>query len=179
MEIIMEALLLVILFAGFFSSIAFVVLLGKRSSPRIDWQQQPETDGLPYSRRNYFFSAAERSLYEILRRLTPEHTVFAKVRLADVVYIKGSVSRPSHLNRIDRKHLDFVVCDKNLAPVVAIELDDASDRGGELHARDEFVEQVLAAAALPVIRMPARRAYVMDEIHGLLSPYLRIGTVTL
>jgi very-short-patch-repair endonuclease len=177
MEIIMEALLLLLLFAGFFSSMTFVVLLGKRSSSRIDWQQQPETEGLPYSRRNYFFSAAERSLYEILRRLTPEHTVFAKVRLADVVYVNGTVSRQSYVNRIDRKHLDFVVCDKNLAPVVAIELDDACHRGGELRARDEFLEQVLAAAALPIIRMPARRAYVMDEIHRLLSPYLRIGTL--
>ena len=177
MEIIMEGPLLIILFAGFFSSIAFVVLLGQRSSPKIDWQQE-ETDGLPYSRRNYFFSAAERSFYEILRRLTPGHTVFAKVRLADVAYVKGAVSCQSHLNRIDRKHLDFVVCDNNLAPVVAIELDDACHPGGELHARDEFIEQVLAAAALPVIRMPARRTYGMDEIRGLLSPYLRIGTVT-
>lgn len=45
--------------------------------------------------------------------------------------------------------------------------------------REEFVEQVLAAAALPIIRMPAGRAYVMDEIHRLLSPYLRIGTPVL
>jgi hypothetical protein len=179
MEIIMEGLLLLILFAGFFSSIAFVVVLGKRSSPKINWQQQHEMGALSYSCRNDFSSAAERSFYEILRRLTPNHTVFAKVRLADVVYVKGTVSREAYLNRIDGKHLDFVVCDKNLAPVVAIELDDASPGRADCSARDELVEHVLAAAALPVIYMPAGRAYVMDEIHRLLSPYLRIGTLTL
>src|SRR5437899_5200107 len=150
MEIIMTGLLVLILLAGFLGSMTFVVALGAQSSRRIDFYCEPQTDSLPYSRQNYFFSAAERSFYEILRRLTPEHTVFAKVRLADVVYVKGTISRQEHLNRIDRKHLDFVVCDKNLAPVVAIELDDAYYDHTNRSSRDEFVEQVLAAAALPI-----------------------------
>jgi hypothetical protein len=31
----------------------------------------------PFAKRKYFFSAAERSFYEVLRRLVPEHVVFA------------------------------------------------------------------------------------------------------
>ena len=138
-----------------------------------------EPRGFPYSRRNCLFSAVELSFFEILQRLTPEHTVFAKVRLAELVYVKGTVSRQTHLNRLDRKHIDFVVCDKNLAPVVAIELDETSQQQPDSRARDEFVDEVLAAAALPVIHVRARREYVMDEIHRLLLPYLRIGTLTL
>ena len=179
MEIIMTGLLVLILLAGFLGSMTFVVALGTQSSRRIDFHCEPKTDVLPYSRQNYFFSAAERSFYEILRRLTPEHTIFAKVRLADVVYVKGTVSRQAHLNRIDRKHLDFVVCDKNLAPVLAIELDDASHDRLDRRARDKFVDEVLAAASLPVIHVRTRRGYVLDEIQRLLSPYLRIGTLTL
>jgi very-short-patch-repair endonuclease len=138
-----------------------------------------EPRGFPYSRRNCLFSAAERSFYEILQRLTPEHTVFAKVRLAELVHVQGTVSRQMHLNRLDRKHIDFVVCDKNLAPVFAIELDGTSHQQADSRTRDEFVDEVLAAAALPVIHVRARHAYVMDEIHRLLLPYLRIGTLTL
>ena len=37
---------------------------------------------------NDFFSTAERSFYEILRRIAPNHTIFAKVRLADLVLIR-------------------------------------------------------------------------------------------
>jgi hypothetical protein len=40
----------------------------------------------PYAKKKYFFSVAERSFYEVLRRLVPTYTVFAKVRLADLIY---------------------------------------------------------------------------------------------
>ena len=65
----------------------------------LNWEP-PKADSLPYSMKKYFFSAAERSFYEILKRLVPaEHTVFAKVRLADLVYVsKGAGNRQSHFN---------------------------------------------------------------------------------
>src|SRR5882724_6987074 len=131
------------------AGLSLLVILRDEPAPAkgSEWRR-PEPRVFPYSRRNYFFSSAERSLYEILRRLTPDHTVFAKVRLAELVYVKGSVARQTHLSRIDRKHIDFVVCDKNLAPVVAIELDNASYQKSA-GTRDQFVDEVLAAAALP------------------------------
>jgi hypothetical protein len=136
----------------------------------------PKGDALPYSKKKYFFSAAERSFYEILKRLAPvEHTVFAKVRLADLVYVsKGTLSWQSHFNRINRKHLDFVLCNRDLAPVVAIELDDSSHDEEDRQSRDEFVDQVLAAAALPIVHMPAKRGYVLDEVRQMLSPYVQV-----
>src|SRR5947209_12049296 len=111
---------------------------------------------LPYAKKKYFFSAAERSFYEILRRLLPGHTVFAKVRLADLVGVtKGASSWRSHFNRIDRKHLDFILCDSDLAPVVAIELDDRSHDDDDRQSRDRFVDQVLESVSLPIVRVRA------------------------
>lgn len=137
-----------------------------------DWQP-PKADPLPYSKKKYFFSAAERSFYEVLRRLAPDHTLFAKVRLADLVYVrKGTGSWQSHFNRINRKHLDFVLCNRDLAPVVAIELDDSSHDGEEREARDEFVDQVLASAALPIVHIRAKRAYAPDDLRAALHPFL-------
>jgi Protein of unknown function (DUF2726) len=166
--------------------IGFIAALGKGlqilvSSSRISAQkppsaatwQTPKTDDLPYSRKKYFFSAAERSFYEVLRRLTPEYTLFAKVRLADLVHVsKGTGSWQSHFNRINRKHVDFVLCNPDLAPVVAIELDDSSHEADEREARDEFVDQVLAAAALPIVHIRARRAYAPDDLRAALHPFL-------
>lgn len=138
-----------------------------------NWEP-PKADSLPYSGKKYFFSVAERSFYEILKRLvSAEHTIFAKVRLADLVYVsKGTASWQSHFNRINRKHLDFVVCDRDLAPVVAIELDDSSHDNEEREARDEFVDQVLAAAGLPIVHIRAKRGYVPDDLRAALHPYL-------
>jgi very-short-patch-repair endonuclease len=119
----------------------------------------------PFSKRKYLFSAAERSFYEVLRRLIPDHTIFAKVRLADLVHAtaKGSEWR-AHQNRIDRKHVDFVICNADLVPVMAVELDDSSHDELRRRDRDLFVDQVMTAAGIPYVRIPARRGYQLDEL---------------
>jgi hypothetical protein len=145
----------------------------KASRPKIssDWQP-PKADQLAYSRKNYFFSAAERSFYEILRRLAPNHTVFAKVRLADLIYVdKRTTSRQADLNRICSKHVDFVLCDSNLAPVLAIELDDSSHDDEDRQSRDSFIDAAFSAANFPLIRIPCKRGYRLDEVRQLLAPY--------
>ena len=142
-----------------------------------DWQPpKADRDPLPYSKKKYFFSAAERSFYEVLRRVVPEFTLFAKVRLADLVHVsKGSGAWQSHFNRINRKHLDFVLCNRDLAPIVAIELDDSSHDEEDREARDAFVDQVLAAAALPIVRVRAKRGYAPDELRAVLRPHLPLS----
>ena len=135
--------------------------------------ERPNADCLPYAKRKYFFSAAERSFYEVLRRLLPDYTVFAKVRLVDVIRVtKESSSWRSDLNRIDRKHLDFVLCDRDLAPALAVELDDSSHDQSDRAERDEFVDQVLAAANFPIVHVRAQRGYQLDELREILAPYI-------
>jgi len=127
----------------------------------------------PFAKRKYFFSAAERSFYEVLRRLVPEYVVFAKVGLSELVYVtkKGPEWR-SHQNRVDRKHLDFVIYNADLAPVVAIELDDSSHHEQRRRDRDAFVDQVLAAAGIPIVHVAAQRGYRLDELRQMLLPHL-------
>jgi hypothetical protein len=188
-----EALFGLVIFVGVCAAIAWAIAglaarykqsvptITRGSRPIIDphWQP-PKSDPLPYSKKKYFFSAAERSFFEILRRLLPlDHTVFAKVRLADLVYVsKGASSWQSHFNRINRKHLDFVLCDRDLAPVVVIELDDSSHDEEDRQSRDEFVDDVLLAAALPIVHLRAKRAYALDEIRQMLSPYVKLPQTT-
>jgi hypothetical protein len=127
----------------------------------------------PFAKRKYFFSAAERSFYEILRRLVPEHVVFAKVGLSELVYVtKNGSEWRSHRNRIDRKHLDFVICNADLEPVVAIELDDSSHREQRRRDRDVFVDQVLATAGIPIVHVAAQRGYRLNELRQLLLRHL-------
>src|SRR5207248_10356175 len=175
--------ILILLIAAIAGGIAGLAHRVARSKPKSSpppiiapgWQP-PKADPLPYSKRKYFFSAAERSFYEILKRLaSAEHTVFAKVRLADLVCVsKGADAWQSHFNRINRNHLDFVLCNRDLAPVVAIELDDSSPDEEDRDSRDKFVDQVLAAAALPILHLRAKRAYNLDEVRRILSPYVQV-----
>lgn len=122
---------------------------------------------LPYRRKDYLLSKAERSFYGVLTdAVAEEYRVFAKVRLADLVWIpKGTEKRQSYFNRIQAKHIDFVLCDRStVRPVLAIELDDASHQRQARQTRDAFMDQALAAAELPLLRVPARSAYHVDEL---------------
>ena len=179
----MDALIGLLIFVGICVVIARVVAVRIRRSsataaPEIKvGRARPGDSGAasPFARRNYFFSAAERSLYEVLCRLTPEHTVFAKVRLADLVRVQASGREFwQRFNSISAKHVDFVLCDEQLAPVVAIELDDSSHDQPERLTRDQFVDSVLESAALPIVHVRAKRGYVLDEIRQLLAPHLRM-----
>jgi hypothetical protein len=130
-------------------------------------------NSLPYSKKKLFFSAAERSFYEILRRITPDHTVFAKVRMGDVIAVSNESGawHTSH-DRTQSKHLDFLICDATLAPVVAIELDDSSHARADRKARDQFVDATLAAAEIPIVRIPIKRSYVVEDIRRLIFPHI-------
>jgi hypothetical protein len=173
MSVLLALLILFLFLAAVVGGIVGLVSRSAgRSTPKIS--ATPPFATLPYSKRNFFFSAAERSFYEVLKRLIPpDHTVFAKVRLADLVYVKkGAGSWQSHFNRIGRKHIDFVLCNRDLAPVVAIELDDASHGEEEREERDEFVDAVMAAAALPIVHIKAQRGYALDKVRAALHSHL-------
>ncbi len=78
-----------------------------------------------------------------------------------------------YTNKIDRKHVDFLLCDSaTMQPLVGIELDDSSHQRPDRQARDLFVDGVFAAAQLPLLHIPVKRGYVTTEIAALLAPYL-------
>ena len=60
-------------------------------------------------------------------------------------------------NKIDRKHVDFILSDpRTVRPLVGIELDDKSHQRSDRQTRDEFVEHVFQAAHLPLVRIPVK-----------------------
>jgi hypothetical protein len=132
----------------------------------------------PYHLRDNFLSPAELSFYGVLRTVVDSRaTISAKVGLNDLFYVKRE--DPSryriYTNKIDRKHVDFLLCDPvTMRPIVGIELDDKSHERTDRKERDAFVDQVFQAAQLPLLHVPAKRGYVTSEIAALLAPYLNI-----
>jgi len=131
---------------------------------------------LPYRKKDYLLTAAERSFYEVLCSvLDGQLLVFTKVRLADLVYMpKGTANRQAHFNRIQSKHVDFVLCTRDkLSPVLVIELDDASHEEEARRDRDTFVDAALTAAGLPILHIPAQRSYVPAELVAAIQQKLQ------
>jgi len=141
----------------------FLQRFGLRSSLA---SQPAPAEPLPYRLRDDFLSPAEASFYRVLTPVVGEHLlVCPKVSLDDIFFVAHPEQHHAYLNRINRKHVDFLLCDPNsLKPVVGIELDDASHRRPDRVERDEFVEQVFAAAKLPLLRFPVQAGYAPQEI---------------
>ncbi len=127
----------------------------------------PVQGALPYQRKDYLLTKAERSFYGALQNAVGnQYLIFAKVRLADLVFIPARTEkRQTHFNRIQSKHIDFVLCDHGeIRPLLAIELDDSSHTRSDRQDRDNFVDAALAAAGLPILHVPARAGYNVQEL---------------
>ena len=128
----------------------------------------------PYQSKTSLCSPAERSLLGVLEQLlSDKYRVLLKVRLADMIEMQNGVSkslRQSAFNRISRKHVDFVVCDKNdLSILGVIELDDQSHKSARRKARDNFLDRALTAADIPLMHIQAQNTYSVIEIQNHLQ----------
>ncbi len=171
----MEPLLILLLLAGFVGTLIFIILVGTARPSRPFVCEPVQSQLVPYRRRSFLFSSAERSFYSVLRGLVPDHMIFVKVRLADLVAVPPQQqSFWHHFSPMNRKLVDFVVCDPTLSPIVAIELEHSVDPNSNRHSGDELVNSVLTSASLPVVRIPERRRYLANELRRLLGPYLRV-----
>lgn len=150
--------------AMFLTIMMSLAKLGKRKS------------ALPYKKRDVLLSRAENDFFQVLRSVAGGRCfVFSKVRLGDLLYVpKGAQNAASFRNQIQQKHIDFVLCDtRQIAPILAIELDDRSHEREDRKARDRFVEEALETAGLPLLRVRAAQSYsaqdLMEEIRRVIA----------
>ena len=144
-------------------------------------KQSTADDGLRFARQEALFSPAERSFLGVLEQsLDSSYRVFGKVRLGDIVKPAKGLSnskRATSQNKINQKHVDFVVCAAaDLAVVGVVELDDKSHERGDRAGRDQFVDRALADAKIPVVHFPAKKGYALPEVRAKLAEGLAIWT---
>ena len=126
----------------------------------------PLADQMPYRQRDDFLSAAELSFYRVLAKgLNDSFVICPKVNLADIFFVARPNENRSYKNRIDRKHVDFLLCDPTtMKPILGVELDDSSHARRDRQDRDQFVDQVFEAAGLPLLRIRAAAGYNPQQI---------------
>jgi hypothetical protein len=146
-------------------------------------QKEPAASvfGFPYRLRDDFLSPAEHSFFQVLAGVVgTDIYICPKVSLKDVFYAAtrdGSEYRTA-TNRIDRKHVDFLLCQvPTMMTLVGIELDDRSHTQPDRQERDDFVNQVFAAAGLALVHVPVQRSYAPHELAALLQPHLQPASV--
>lgn len=154
--------------------LAAAVLLMIRFLIRRNTMVIPGAMRLPYEKAGPLLTPAERSFYGVLDQAVDGQRVFAKVRLGDLLDVVRGTPRPRvYRNKIDRKHVDFVLCNaRTLVPELVIELDDRSHDRLDRQERDAFVDAALEAAGLPILHVAAKRAYIPTELRALLTSRL-------
>ena len=135
-----------------------------------------------YNRKNFFLTRAEHECYDALvEAVGAEYRIFAQVHLPTLVdnTVRGQDWRAA-LAHINRKSVDFVLCDKAyLSPKLAIELDDKSHERPDRQERDREVERILHEAGVPLLRIENRGNFNPSELSQRIKETLNPKTTSL
>lgn len=143
---------------------------GKQGRKRRTAERVPdEVDGaepvLNYTKCQSLLTNGELGFYRVLQAAVSDRgghsTIMAKVRLGDLVEsTNNGADSQAALNKVQSKHVDFVLCDsKTLRPLVVIELDDATHGREDRRKADAAKGHALKSAGLPLLRVKAAGAY--------------------
>lgn len=121
----------------------------------------------PYEKNAFLLTKAEYNFYKVLLLAIDDMGLYIcpKVRLADIIHVTTNDSRQSFFNKIQSKHIDFLLCkDDYFIPVLAVELDDSSHFNKSRIERDLFLESALNSSDLPLLRIKVDYSYTVTEL---------------
>lgn len=155
---------LILLIGGLFIIFGIGIYLKEQILP----DNSSDDEKFNYKSKQYFFSKAERKFYEVLKEVADEMdmVVFAKVRLADLIYLpKSEDNWIKGWNKIKSKHIDFVLCGKgDYKPRMAIELNDSSHNKERRRERDAFIRAVFDHLKIELVEIKTQRSYDLNKM---------------
>jgi len=119
-----------------------------------------------YTSRSFLLTKCESSFYGVLKLATDgRFAICPKVRLSDL--IRCTSGNPGDSNRINQKHIDFVLCEKDSMKIVcALELNDRSHLEGSRKKRDELVSSALDEAKIKFLPIRAAAEYSVQDLRN-------------
>lgn len=140
--------------------------------------EQKNTNFEEYEKLQYLLSKTENSFYNVLKiSIGEEYIICPKVRIADFIKAKKSKNWQANFNKINRKHIDFLICNKTMQPIFGIELDDKSH--DNQYERDGFVNKLYETINFPILRIKANYNYSMQELKDKIELILNPKTNTI
>jgi hypothetical protein len=142
--------------------------------PKDYYHHHTQDEKSPYVLCETVLSHKEKSFYDSLLPITSKLglTVFAKMRLAD--FINAPVGNPFNeklFYKISSKHVDFILCNSDMKPVIVIEVDDKTHDRIDNKERDEFKNRLFKYVDIPLLRF---RQWRGDELEKQIEEALDI-----
>ena len=115
-----------------------------------------------------FLGKTETLVYRLLQTALPDHEIFANVMLSTVVAASASGSQSEQqARRLAQYQIDFVVCDRDLRVVAAVEVE--AGAGADAVGIRHFKEECLRAAGIRLVWFDAAALPRRQEIRALLG----------
>lgn len=167
----------IVILAIIIIAMAIKLFSQKGDAPKDDGARIVADKILPYKTRDDFLSSAEKSFYLTLKTFINEKAVICpKVSLKDIFFVSkigdngAGKDYMKYFGQISQKHVDFLLCDlQSMKPLCGIELDDSSHAKEKRVARDEFVDRVYANAGLPLVHIPLKQGYSVNDLKEILD----------
>jgi len=134
-----------------------------------------------YGKSDSIMSEAERSIYPLIQwAVGKEMQVFPKVNLGSVITVPQNVERRFvHVRQVSQHQIDFALCVVGRASVViAIQVSDPNDEDSGRYETDQFTQDALDAAHIPVLWLNPRKSYMAHELKQLIHAALHGPVVT-
>lgn len=151
-----------------------------RNTSNLSYQKTDLTkETLPFYKKAYLLTNTEKKFYFVLSEiLGNDYLIFSKVRIADLVYLPRGINNSDfyhYQNKVQSKHVDFVLCDKeNIKPLLVIELDDSSHLRPDRIDRDLLVDRIFENAKLPIKHIGVSQNYNKEDLLKKINPSLFI-----
>lgn len=126
----------------------------------------------------FLLSAGETRFFDALMQCLPANTYACpKVRIADIVEVNLPENDENYwkmLNKITRKHVDFLICKRSdFTPLLIIELDGGSHKDKSRSERDIFVDSVFKDAGIPTLHVPVTSFYDYKNLSALINSEIK------
>ncbi len=124
--------------------------------------------------RDQLLNADEQEFFHVLQdALWDLAIVCPKTRATDVLSIVDGAKQMNEAVRIDRKSIDFLVCDRsNFEPLLAVQIDWWCEETQSYEPRDRVLQRSLVAAKLAVVHLRSNQIPDAKTLRERLSHHL-------
>lgn len=123
-------------------------------------------------------SQYEKDFYKSLSTIAEKNNciVFTKVSLKDFAEVTSEAGKSfqTYFYKIAQKHIDFIICNKDLKILFAIELDDSSHQNQAAKKNDDFKNEFFRKIDIPLERVTKyNKNSNIDFIENMFNRHVR------
>ncbi len=146
--------------------IAIAIFIIPRSVFKKTFKMEGSEPELPYVKKPYLMTNAEREFFFVLERAVQgRYYVVPQVELSKIIKPEKGTWEYQYKNKINLKSVDYVLFDKEyFTPQIVIELDDSSHQLPARITRDSFVDAVMTKVGIKIVHIKTSAIYNLEGV---------------